>query len=127
MSARKRRAASQQVDTNDDGASSSSSYIVSAACPYDDSADDESLEAAERRAQQEDPSPSPGAGDDAMLEPTVPVLHDVASARGASERVALRAANIDALLDAGQQMIEDARSELARLRRDALVDKDATE
>jgi len=123
---RKRRAVTQQVvddDDDDDSGSppSSSSYEAPAACPYPES-DVESLEAEERRAQDENPSPSLGGGDDAMLEPDVPVLHDVASARGRRERARLRAANIEALLDAVQRMVGDARSELARLRRDATDD-----
>lgn len=121
---RKRRAATQQVADNDDNdASSSESYEVPATQPYPES-DTESLEAEERRAQEDNPSASPGGGDDALLEPEVPVLHDVASARGRRERLRLRAANIEALLDAVQHMVNDARTEIARLRRDAIADDD---
>lgn len=122
MSSRKRRAASQQVtasDNDDDGASSSSPYEISAACPYPESDSEESLETAERRAQAENPSPASDGGDDALLEPEVPVLHDVASARGARERVNLRAGNIASLLNAAQKNIDDACRELARMQRDA--------
>lgn len=123
FSSRKRRAATQQViaDTDDNDASSSESYEVPATQPYPES-DVESLETEERRAQDDNPSASPGGGDDALLEPEVPVLHDVASARGRRERLRLRAANVEALLDAVQHMVDDARTELARLRHDAIAD-----